>query len=127
MSHVMCYVSRVSCHMFCVMCHLSGVTCHIFFYFCWSYLVEGLLSTGHIPSSLKGLRNFAEKQTNLLIIALQKPVTLLIMKTLGCKKNYGSCADYVLNASTKCIPTYIHECWRVALIQKIITKITTFC
>ena len=55
-------------HMSCVMCHMSPVTCHlslekkykkiiIIFFFgfwtnWWSQLVEGLLSTGPMPSSL---------------------------------------------------------------------------
>ena len=60
-SHVRFHVSHVRCHMPRVTCHMSGVACHlkkiyivcvIFFIKCWSYLVEGLLTTGPTPSSL---------------------------------------------------------------------------
>ena len=51
---------HVTCHVSCVFCHMSRVTCHISPFFLlllfwtkwWSLLVEGLLSTGHTPSSL---------------------------------------------------------------------------
>ena len=69
-SCVMCHISPVTFHLSPVMCHLSPVTCHFFFtlkkikwilFFMlqriltkwWSYSVEGLLSTGHTPSSFK--------------------------------------------------------------------------
>ena len=74
-SCVMCHMSSVTFHLSPVMCHLSPVTCQkrfkVFFTFKkfkvyfflfilqriltkWgSYSVEGLLSTGHTPSSFK--------------------------------------------------------------------------
>ena len=54
MSHVTCHVSHVTCHVSHVMCHVSHVTFFYFFIFLprgWSFLVEGLLSTGPTPSS----------------------------------------------------------------------------
>ena len=53
-------MSHVTCHMSRVMSHVSRVTCHmsLFFYSFsltkwWSFLVEGLLSTGPTPSSFQ--------------------------------------------------------------------------
>ena len=57
-SHVMCQVSRVRCHVSGVTCQVSQVMCHIFLFLflfltkLWGYFVEGLLSTGPIPSSI---------------------------------------------------------------------------
>ena len=45
------HMSRVMCRMSCVLCHVSCVACNLFTK-CWSYLVEGLLSTGPTLSSL---------------------------------------------------------------------------
>ena len=67
-SGVMCQVSCVRCHVSGVMCHVSGVRCHVsdischfflllfpsFFWIkCLGYSLEGLLSTGPIPASLR--------------------------------------------------------------------------
>ena len=71
------HVSCVMCHVSCVTCHMSRVTCHmshvflflfllffVFFYPTknmpkwWSQLVEGLISTGPTPSSLRKLCYF---------------------------------------------------------------------
>ena len=55
-SHVTCHISRVRCHVSGVTCQVSHVRCHFFFSFFltkwWSFLGEGLLSTGPTPSSL---------------------------------------------------------------------------
>ena len=55
MSHVMCHVSRVIYHESLVTFHMSNMTCPFCFLFFWtkwrSYLVKGLLSKGHTPSS----------------------------------------------------------------------------
>ena len=57
MSHVTCHMSHVMCHMSHVTCHVSHVTCHLSqlkkkkWTKWWSLWVEGLLSTGHTPSS----------------------------------------------------------------------------
>ena len=53
LSYITCHMSHVTCHMSHVTCHVSHVTCHVshvtIFTKCWSYLVEGLLSTGGRP------------------------------------------------------------------------------
>ena len=66
MSYVTCHVPCVTCHASHVTCQVSHVMCrmsqdffisfnflHYFFFLtiCWSFLVEGLLSTGPTPSS----------------------------------------------------------------------------
>ena len=83
MSCVMCHVSCVICHVSCLMCQVSCARCHVsgfmcqvsrvryqlslfFFLFfllffrikCLDYSVEGLLSTGPIPSTLRNLTIF---------------------------------------------------------------------
>ena len=47
-------MSHVVCHVSCVTCHMSHVTFFSFFFLTkwWSFLVEGLLSTGPTPFSL---------------------------------------------------------------------------
>ena len=55
---VMYHMSGDMCHVSCVMCHMSRVMCHmsdfsfLFLSVGASWKVEGLLSTGPMPSSL---------------------------------------------------------------------------
>ena len=51
-------VSGVMRHMSGVRCHMAGVGCHFFIIKWWSLLLEGLLSVGPTPSSLKTHANY---------------------------------------------------------------------
>ena len=71
--NVRCQVSRVTCQVSCVRCHVSGIMCQVscqcqvsdllkmlnfnfqFLTKWWGQSVEGLLSTGRTPSSLKAI------------------------------------------------------------------------
>ena len=58
MSHIMCHVSHVTCHLSHVTLFYSSF---LFRTKWWSLLVEGLLSTGPTPSSLKSFQLSGQK------------------------------------------------------------------
>ena len=80
-TYVTCHISHVMCHMSHVTCHMSCVRSNIFFKW-WSYLAEGLLSTGPTRTSFFNQPLLVMRSLGEQLITTLKVVMGLCYKTL---------------------------------------------